>query len=416
MNQRHLRNDDETHSEWNVTLEKGIRLPGKAAADRRIGKATVDESSAAYGAALIQACHELIGMWLDWLAAERGHELAMSNLKAAQANLAAVEKRTRAGDASRLDMGLARAELADQRRLENDARTQADATWSLLSTRFPGLERRVTALPEPLPLKEEAFLWRQRVIGESHALRVMQARMRNAQAQADRARADKIPDPTLGVYSASEAGHERVYGLIFSVPIPTGLRSANSAKSLAALEVFRQDEALARRQLEAAIASVVAAARGSYESMQIAREGAAAMQENANLMQRAYTLGEAELQAMLIARRPAPGERGAEQRARGAGCGSQGLLWIAGRRAIDLGAGQRLANADAGGQGAECRGGGEALSRTGPGREPVRHVLGILLVRREAVEGHGMAGEGLCFQAAIKQEASQLEGWKASRR
>lgn len=305
LNQRHLYNADKTYSEWNANLQKGIRLPNKAAADRRIGKATVDESFAVYGATLIQSSHELIGMWVDWLAAERGHELAKSNLKAAQANLAAVEKRARAGDASQLDVSLARAELADQRRMENDAKTQADATWLLLSNRFPGLERRVTALPEPLPIKEEASLWHQRVIGESHALQVMQARTRNAQAQADRARADKIPDPTLGVYSASENGHERVFGLTFSVPIPTGLRSANSAKALAAVEVSRQDEELAKRQLEAAIAGAVATARGSYESMQIAKEGAASMQENAKLMQRAYALGEAELQAMLIARRQA---------------------------------------------------------------------------------------------------------------
>lgn len=305
LNQRHLYNADKTYSEWNANLQKGIRLPNKAAADRRIGKATVDESFAVYGAALIQSSQELIGMWVDWLAAERGHELAKSNLKSAQANLDAVEKRSRAGDASQLDVSLARAELADQRRLENDAKTQADATWSLLSTRFPGLERRGATLPEPLPIKEEASLWRQRVIGESHALQVMQARTRNAQAQADRARADKIPDPTLGVYSASENGHERVFGLTFSVPIPTGLRSANSAKALAAVEVSRQDEELAKRQLEAAIAGAVATARGSYESMQIAKEGAASMQENAKLMQRAYALGEAELQAMLIARRQA---------------------------------------------------------------------------------------------------------------
>ena len=42
-------------------------------------------------------------------------------------------------------------------------------------------------------------------------------------------------------------------------------------------------------------------------SLQIANEGTVAMQQNAALMQRAYTLGEAELQALLLARRQANG-------------------------------------------------------------------------------------------------------------
>lgn len=305
LNQRHLYNADKTYSEWNFNLQKGIRLPGKASADRRIGKATVEESEAIYGAALIQSSHELIVLWLDWLAAERGHELAKRNLRSVRDSLGAVENRVRAGDASQLDLSLARAELADQQRMENDAKTLADANWLQFSTRFPGLERRATALPEPLPLREEDALWRQRVINESHALQVMQARTRNAEAQASRARADRIPDPTLGAYTASENGHERVFGLTFSVPIPTGLRGANSAKAHAAAEVSRQDEALAKRQLEAMVASAVATARGTYASLRIARDGSASMQENAKLMQRAYSLGEADLQAMLIARRQA---------------------------------------------------------------------------------------------------------------
>lgn len=41
------------YNEWNVGIERTIRLPGKAAADRNIGKATVEESRARYGEALL---------------------------------------------------------------------------------------------------------------------------------------------------------------------------------------------------------------------------------------------------------------------------------------------------------------------------------------------------------------------------
>ena len=36
------------YQEWNVGIERTLRLPGKAAADRNIGKATVEEAEARY--------------------------------------------------------------------------------------------------------------------------------------------------------------------------------------------------------------------------------------------------------------------------------------------------------------------------------------------------------------------------------
>ncbi|WP_310451466.1 TolC family protein [Sulfuritalea sp.] len=294
------------YNEWNVGVERTIRLPGKAAADRDLGKATIEESQARHGEALHEAARELMALWVDWLAAERARELAENSLQSAQASLAAVEKRVRAGDASKLDLSIARAELADQRRMDNDAKTQAFAAWSRLSTRFPGVKHPVLALPAPLPIGEDAAFWRARILAQSDELKVVQTQMRMAQAHAERARADKTPDPTLGVYTASEAGGtERIGGIMISIPIPGGARDSRSAKAIAAVEVSRQEVELKRRQLETTIASAVATARGAYDSLQIANEGAAAMRENAGLMQRAYALGEAELQALLLARRQA---------------------------------------------------------------------------------------------------------------
>lgn len=47
----------------------------------------------------------------------------------------------------------------------------------------------------------------------------------------------------------------------------------------------------------------MASARGAYESVRLAQDGAQTARENARLMQRAYSLGEAELQALLLTRR-----------------------------------------------------------------------------------------------------------------
>lgn len=294
------------YQEWNVGIERTLRLPGKAAADRNIGKATVEEAEARYGDALHEAARELLTLWLDWLHAERAYELAGANGQAAQENLNVVEKRVRAGDAARLDVSLAQAELAEQKRIANDARTQMAVANARLQARFPGLGHQFTVSPTPLPLKENAAFWRERILAQSDELKTVQAQLQRAEAQAERARADRVPDPTIGVYNASEVGgQERITGMMISMPIPGGQRGLHAAKALHAAEAARQEVELRKRQLDAEIASNVAAAEGAYASLQIAETGASAMQDNARLVQRAYSLGEADLQALLSARRQA---------------------------------------------------------------------------------------------------------------
>ena len=303
--QRNLQ-DGPSYFEWNAGIERTIRLPGKAAADRNLGKASLDESQARYGEALHEAARELMALWVDWLAAERARELAEINLRSVQESLVSVEKRSLAGDASKLDLGIARAELSEQRRVENDAKTLASVTWSRLSTRFPGFNRQMVALPEPLPISENSAFWRERILAESDELKLVQMGIQKAQAIAQRMRASRTPDPTLGIYTASEiGGRERIFGVMISIPIPGAARDLRGVRAIADVEVLRQEVELKKRQLEAEIAGAVVTAQGAYDSLQIANEGATTMQDNANLMQRAYALGEAELQALLLARRQA---------------------------------------------------------------------------------------------------------------
>src|SRR5581483_2800264 len=196
----------------------------------------------------------------------------------------------------------------EQRRLENDAKTAANIAWTRLSTRFPGLTRQPVALPLPLPIEADVSAWRDRILSESDELRIAEVSVLSAQAQAARARADRIPDPTLGAYTASETGgREKIVGISVSIPIPLpgSARNARSAKAVANAEASHYEAQARKQAFTSEISSAFVSARGAYESLQIAAEGAAAMQENASLIQRAYTLGEAGLQDLLIARRQA---------------------------------------------------------------------------------------------------------------
>jgi len=291
--------------EWNAGIERTLRLPAKATADRNLGSATIAEARARYRIAMRDAAQELSTLWLDWLAAEQARTLAAASLRASEENLAAVEKRVKAGDAARLDANLARAELAEQRLLDSSARTDASAAAARLSTRFPGMVPQGVPMPAPATT-EEIAIWRERILAESDELKLAQAQLQSAKAQAERARADRVPDPTVGIYRASEAmGRERITGISLSIPLPGGARGARSDRTLAALQAAEQDAALKQLEVAADVAANIALATGSLEALQIAQDGAAAAQASYDLTQKAYRLGEADLQTLLLSRRQA---------------------------------------------------------------------------------------------------------------
>ncbi len=292
------------YGEWSVGIERTLRLPGKAAADRNLARTTIEASEAAYGEALHESTRHLIALWLDWQAAEHESALTATNLKAAEDSLAVVEKRVRAGDAATLDASIARAEMAEQKRLHNDALTLAASAWARLSTRFPGINRQVMTLATPVPLGYDVASLRDRILTQSDELKIVELALKLSQFQAARADAERIPDPTVGVHAGWEsAGRERVAGVSLSIPLPGSARTQNHERALAATQVSLQDLELKKRELDAEIASAVASARGAYESVRLAQDGAQAARNNARLMQRAYALGEAELQTLLLTRR-----------------------------------------------------------------------------------------------------------------
>ena len=317
-----------THDEWHLALERTLRLPGKAAADRGLGAATVEAAQARRGELLHETARELMTLWLEWLAAEQTRELAADALLAVERAQAAVHKRVTAGDAAQLDLSLAQAELATQQVFSNDAQTQAAASWARLSTRFPATPRQPLPMAEPIPVEGTVALWQRRILEQSDALKLTEAALQGDEPRAARARSERLPDPTLGAFTASEAsGHERIAGVSLSLPIPGGSRALRDAQAYAMVEVSRQRVELKRRQLESEIASAVITAQGAYRSWQTAREGAAAMQQNAALVERAYTLGETDLQTLLLARRQAISARQGALQARTAALNSHyGLL------------------------------------------------------------------------------------------
>ncbi|MFX5710154.1 TolC family protein, partial [Acinetobacter baumannii] len=67
---------------------------------------------------------------------------------------------------------------------------------------------------------------------QSDRLKAAEAAWRSADAQAERSRAERTPDPTFGILSGSEArGRERIVGVSISIPIPSSARSERAIQA-----------------------------------------------------------------------------------------------------------------------------------------------------------------------------------------
>lgn len=301
--QRKIKNGAD-YAERSVLLERPIRWPGKAALDQKLGEFTVAEAEARYGDALHKASRELLSLWMDWVGAGHANDIVAAQRSSAQANLVAVDKRFRAGDAAKLDVNLAQAESAELARAASELATQAAAAQARLQGRFLSITLERPQLSEPQPLSGDLSTWQQAILAHSHELRIPEAQLARAQVAADRARAERMPDPTIGTYFASEiGGNEKIIGASVSIPLSGSRRTLLASQALAEVEVARFELTAQQRAVEAEIAANVSLARGHYETWRAAEQSAGAASENARLMQRAYALGESDLQAVLQARR-----------------------------------------------------------------------------------------------------------------
>jgi outer membrane protein TolC len=133
-----------------------------------------------------------------------------------------------------------------------------------------------------------------------------QLQLDQAELNASRARANRLPDPTVGVFTASEAySNEKIVGVSLSIPIPGRYRNHQLGLALDQVNTARALRDRQQRLIEMEVAEAYADATGNYERWRLAEESAAKTRESANLTQRAYSLGEVDLQTLLLSRRQA---------------------------------------------------------------------------------------------------------------
>ncbi len=291
--------------EWGVALERPIRLPDKAQIDREMGAAGVERAQYALGDARHEASRMLLTLWFGWLREKAGADQWQQQVGILKQQAALTEKRVVAGDAPRMELNQANAAVAQAVVSLSQAKSKAMLAANDLARQFPALrlpERIEASDPQPIP--HDFAYWRERVMADNHELGMMQSERQIQQLKAQRSRADKIPDPTIGLrYSSEFGGNELVTGVYLVVPFSFGLRDTIAKSAGYQAEISAEREAYVKRRLENDVRGVYAAATGSYDTWINAKDAAISMRQNADLVARAYALGESSLSDVLTARR-----------------------------------------------------------------------------------------------------------------
>lgn len=303
--QRRIASTGQALREWDVAIERPVRLPNKMLIDQEIGAEGVQRAEFTLGDARHEAGRLLLRLWFTWqreqaqVAQWQQQELTLQRLAAM------TEKRVKAGDAPKMEHNQALAAAAQAGVSRRQALMRAQLAANEIVRQFPGLE-----LPENVPrstpqaIQNDFTYWKDQVFQHNHELGMVRSDRHLQQLLAQRSRADRIPDPTVGMrYSSEMAGNEKVTGVYVSVPLSFGLRSAQAEGMQHQAEIATNREAFVQRRLEGDVYATHTQAVSSFTTWQQAADAGNSIRQNAELVARAYTLGESSLSDTLTARR-----------------------------------------------------------------------------------------------------------------
>lgn len=311
--------DGRNYPEWELDLTRSVRLPGKRRLDREIGATGREAAQLMLEDAHHSGARQLLASWTAWQRAGVAAEVQRRQVAFWQRDRVALARRVALGDAAQRELVALDAALAQARAAAQQAELDQQAAGLLLNSRYPGLPLpetiRLSSKPEALP-GSDAY-WTALILARSHEIGAADALSRQKDAEARRARANRLPDPNIGLRALSDrGGRERVLGLTLSIPLGVSYRGAQSAAAAADAMAAQAQLAMVSRDVRLDAQRVVAMARGLYALWQRQREASAASEASADKTARAYALGESGLAELLAARRLALDALLAEQRAR----------------------------------------------------------------------------------------------------
>lgn len=296
---------DERFAEWNAALERPIRLPGKGALDDELGAAGIALAESAFGDALHEGSRDLLKSWFLWLRETAAATQWAEQLALLDSQAEAVKRRQQLGDAARLETMQAEAARAQAAAQLVQARTRQQSASEDLRRRYPGLPLgEPAALPDPQALERDQAAWIEAILANNHELAMANGETRRARIAAERSRAERLPDPSLGIqYSRERGGEEQVVGAYISIPLAGSARRATADAALAQADSNALRAAAIARRIDGEASALYLAAAAGFATWQAAQASADSLGRAAEMTARAYRLGEGTLNDLLNARR-----------------------------------------------------------------------------------------------------------------
>lgn len=294
-------------AEWEASLERGIRLPGKAQA----AEVAAQRQRALAEARQQQLWRELslqgVGLYADWLREQRQETVWQEQVRLLTQQSQAVERRQKLGDAARIDAVQMQAALK-QAQLQAQAATQRRvARWLTLQSAFPGWPAASpshglsTGQTASSPLTSAQL---QALLAQSPDARAPRLEADYAQALAQIDSKDTTADPIVGVKVAQARNSaEKMLALTVSWPIGGTYRSMAARASASQAEASAQRSEASQRLVARDLTLAWQEAQDSRQRWQLAQDAHLQLQAVATALDKGFQLGEGALSEVLQARR-----------------------------------------------------------------------------------------------------------------
>ncbi len=286
--------------EWEAEVAVPLWLPGQQAAREAEAASAVAEVDARRAALRLQIAGEVRDTWWAVAAARHARDLAGQRTATARALEADVLRRFKAGDLSRVDANLARGErlAAEAEAIEAGAALlQAEQAY-----------RTLTGAAAPAVLSEEQPA-RMREPAEDHPqLAAAAAVARNARARLKVAEETRRDAPELAVRMVRDRGefgepYANTVGVKLTIPFSSGprVRQENAAARIESSQADAE-QALAQLKLKLDAEKARLDLDAAERQFAMARERRALTADNLHLAEKAFSLGESDLTALLRVR------------------------------------------------------------------------------------------------------------------
>ncbi len=293
-------------NDWEIGIERGLRLPGKAKLDRAIGDTLVATAEERVGDARHEAARDLLATWYGALRAQAEAAAWREQAVLLKQQREVVEKRIKAGDAARMERAQADAALRQAEAETRRGETAAAEAAAHLVARFPGLPSPAVQSGDLPQLSGNAGEWVAAALEHNHELAILNWEAERMRIQARRQKADLMPDPSLGLrFSRERDGQDNLIGLHLTLPLPGEHRRARVDMATEEAGALAQEEAATRARIEGEIRVLHARVRGTLNRLTSQEEMARQLDGYADLAWRAYQMGETPLWEALNARKGA---------------------------------------------------------------------------------------------------------------